>query len=211
VLVSGTAGSGKSSVAAHFANAACQRGERCLYLAFEESPSQIVRNMRSIGMDLHRWIDGGTLHVVPARPTQLGLERHLSELHRQVDALSPSVVILDPITDFHAIGTQDDIKAMLMRIVDFLKQRGVTAVFTSLVSRREVENPSVSSLIDTWIQLDNDEVRGALRRTIFVRKSRGMSHSSTIRELALGSDGISIADAPDESPGRHGARSADDD
>jgi circadian clock protein KaiC len=197
-MISGGSGTGKTSFAAAFVDAACARGETALFLAFEESRSQIVRNMRSIGIDLEQWIDEGLLHLVPSRPTQLGLEHHLTMLHRQVEGLQPSVVVLDPITDFQALGSNLDIKAMLMRIVDYLKQRHATTLFTSLTTTRDTEDPTVSSLIDTWLQLGNDGEDGRLRRTMFVRKSRGMGHSGDIRSLSLGDDGIHLREV-----GRH--------
>jgi circadian clock protein KaiC len=197
-MISGVSGTGKTTFAVAMADAACARGDRTLFFAFEESTGQIIRNMRSVGIDLQRWIDDGLLNIFSARPTQLGLERHLAELHRRVEDLNPSVVLLDPITDFQAIGTREDIKAMLMRMVDYLKQRQVTALFTSLVSRHDNEDPAVSSLIDTWIQLDNENVDGTLCRSLYVRKSRGMAHSGRVRRLHLGATGINLSDANQE-------------
>lgn len=194
-MISGGSGTGKTSFAAAFVDAACARGDAALFLAFEESRSQIVRNMRSIGIDLQRWIDEGLLHLVPSRPTQLGLEHHLTTLHRQVEDLQPAVVVLDPITDFQALGSNLDIKAMLMRIVDYLKQRNATTLFTSLTTTRDTEDPTVSSLIDTWLQLGNDGEDGQLHRTMFVRKARGMGHSGDIRSLVLGDDGIHLRES----------------
>ncbi|MCU1398774.1 MAG: KaiC 1 [Acidimicrobiales bacterium] len=198
MMVSGGSGTGKTSFAASVARAACARGERASYFAFEESVSQIVRNMGSIGVDLTTAIDDGNLQIVAGRPTQIGLEHHLSVLHRHVERVRPSVVIMDPITDFEALGSHDDIKAMLVRMVDFLKQRGITSVFTSLTSRYDTEESSVSSLIDTWIQLSNEERDGRLVRAMYVRKSRGMAHSERVRVLELDRNGITLRRVDDE-------------
>ncbi|MCU1392795.1 MAG: circadian clock protein KaiC [Ilumatobacteraceae bacterium] len=191
-MVSGGSGTGKTTLAAALAEAACARGDVTSYFAFEESVSQIVRNMRSVGIELQPALDSGTLHLVAGRPTQVGLEHHLAVLHRHVEEVRPDVVVLDPITDFQAIGSREDIKGMLMRMVDFLKQRNITSVFTSLTSRHAIEETSVSSLIDTWIQLGNEEVSGRLHRSLYLRKSRGMAHSERVRELVLGSHGIHL-------------------
>jgi circadian clock protein KaiC len=207
-MVSGRSGTGKTSFSAAFVEAACTRGETALFLAFEESRAQIVRNMSSIGLDLGRWIDAGRLHLEPSRPTQAGLEGHLAVLHRHVEDVQPDVVVLDPITDFQALGSTLEIKAMLMRMVDYLKQRGVTTMFTSLSSAAEREDPTVSSLIDTWIQLDNESEAGQLERTLFVRKSRGMAHSGAIRSFLLTDDGIRF-EPPGGGDGAGGRRGSD--
>lgn len=200
-MVSGGSGTGKTTFAAMFAAAACARGEITSFFAFEESAQQIRRNMRSIGLDMHRWVDDGLLHMVPGRPTSVGLEHHLIVLHRHVEDVAPSVVVLDPITDFQAIGSSNDIKAMLMRMVDFLKQRSITAVFTSLSGRRDVEDTSVSSLIDSWIQLSNEEVNGRMVRSMYIRKSRGMPHSERVREMLISAQGITMLDDGSERVG----------
>ena len=160
ILISGTAGSGKTSAVAHFVDAACRRGERCAYFAFEESESQIIRNMSSIGIDLKQWMDKGLLNVSASRPTMLGLEMHLLTMHKEIERFEPRNVIMDPITDFEAIGTPGEAKAMLLRIVDFLKARQITAVFTSLTSEDSASGSTevgISSLIDTWLLLRNIE------------------------------------------------------
>lgn len=190
-MISGESGTGKTTFASHFADAACARGERCLYLAFEESPDQIVRNMRSVGLDLGRWIDGGELRIHASRPTQAGLETHLISLYQQVRAHRPDVVVLDPITDFTVLGTSVDVKSMLMRIVDYLKSNQVTAVFTSLLHQDGIaDDPTISSLIDNWVQLRNLESDAQRDRGLYVQKARGMAHSNQIREFEFHSDGI---------------------
>jgi circadian clock protein KaiC len=199
-MISGESGTAKTTFAAFFADAACKRGERCLYLAFEESESQIVRNMGSVGLKLGRWVKQKKLRIHSSRPTQSGLESHLTELYRQVEEFEPNVVVLDPITDFTSLGTSVDVKAMLMRIVDYLKSNGITAVFTSLLHEGSgAEDPTISSLIDNWVQLRNLELDGQRNRSIFIQKARGMSHSNQIREFVLSDRGIRLLDVV-ESP-----------
>jgi circadian clock protein KaiC len=194
-MISGESGTAKTTFAAHFADAACGRGERCLYLAFEESEAQIVRNMASVGLDLGRWIEQGTLEIRATRPTQVGLESHLTELYSRVEQFRPDVVVLDPITDFTALGTSLDVKAMLMRIVDYLKTHQITAVFTSLMHDGSAqEDPTISSLIDNWVQLRNIEFDAERNRGIYVQKARGMSHSHQVREFTLDEKGITLLD-----------------
>lgn len=151
-----------------------------------------MRNMRSVGIDLARYVDDGSLRVVADRPTQVGLEHHLSVLHRHIEARHPALVVIDPITDFQALGSRDEIKSMLTRTVDYLKQRTITSVFTSLISERDHDDAAVSSLIDTSLQLGNDVVDGRLMRTVYVRKSRGMAHSERVRGVRLAGDGIHL-------------------
>ena len=193
-MISGESGTGKTTFAAAFADAACRRGERCLFMAFEESGRQLVRNMASVGMDLGRWVDGGRLRIHASRPTQLGLERHLTAVYQQVEAHHPEVVVIDPITDFTSLGTSTDVKVLLMRIVDYLKTREVTAVFTSLLHDRGAEDPTISSLIDNWVQLRNLESQAQRDRGVFIQKARGMPHSNQIREFVLTDDGIQLLD-----------------
>jgi circadian clock protein KaiC len=198
-MISGQSGTAKTTFAAHFADAACARGERCLYLAFEESPAQIVRNMRSIGLELQGWLDDGTLSIHATRPTQLGLESHLTELYRQVEAHEPDVVVIDPITDFTTLGTSIEVKSTLMRIVDYLKKHQITAVFTSLTHEGLSVDPSISSLIDNWVQLRNLELDAERNRGVFIQKARGMAHSNQVREFVLhdgGIDLLEVIDAP---------------
>jgi circadian clock protein KaiC len=197
ILVSGTAGCGKTSLAAHFAAATCARGERCLYLAFEESRPQIVRNMRSIGIDLETPLASGLLHLEATRPTSLGLETHLGLVHERLSELDPRVVIVDPITSLEAAGSAADTQAMLLRLIDFLKSRGITAMLINLTSgaaAREATDFGVSSLIDTWIVLRDIELAGERNRGLYVIKSRGMRHSNQIREFVITSQGIDLLD-----------------
>jgi len=196
VLISGTAGSGKSSLASHFVNAACERGERCLYIAFEESPQQIVRNMSSIGLDLERWVRKGLLRFHAARSTVYGLEMHLVSCHKLILEFKPGVVVLDPIGTLTMAGTTSDTTSMLTRLMDFLKSKQITAVWTSLTSGNEKEKTDVaiSSLVDTWLLLRDIELGGERNRAIYVLKSRGMAHSNQIREFLLTDHGIELAD-----------------
>jgi circadian clock protein KaiC len=191
-MISGTSGTGKTTLAAHFAEAACARGERCLYLAFEEGERQILRNMGSVGMDLGRWVDAKNLRIRATRPTQTDLENHLTALYREVEVFSPHVVVVDPITDFHAMGNSLDIKALLMRMVDYLKQREITAVFTSLISEHEPEDPTISSLIDSWVQLRHVQEGNERHRVLYVLKARGMGHSNEIRRFEITSSGVKV-------------------
>lgn len=196
VLISGKAGTGKSSTAAHFADAACRRGERCIYFAFEESKSQVVRNMRSIGIDLQPWLDSGALQFHAARPTVHGLERHLVTMYKVIRDFKPQVVVIDPITNFLSVGTPEDVKAMLMRMIDFLKYQQVTSFFTSLTHGGDFEQTDVgiSSLMDTWLLLRGVEVNGERNRTMYVLKSRGMEHSNQLREVLMTERGIQLVD-----------------
>jgi circadian clock protein KaiC len=195
VLITGTAGTGKTSLAAAFAKATCARGERCLYLAFEESPSQLIRNMRSIGTNLEVYRRNGTLRLHASRPTLLGLEAHLVQIHKHVVDFDPAVVILDPISNFVASGTAADAQTMLLRLIDFLKARGVTALFTHLTSGgrpTEATDIGVSSLIDTWLLVRDLETGGERNRGLYVIKSRGMAHSNQVREFLLTSRGVEL-------------------
>jgi len=197
VLISGTAGCGKSSLAAHFADAACRRGERCLYFSFEESESQVVRNMRSIGLDLAPWLEQGLLRLHARRPTAYGLETHLATLHKLATEFKPHMVILDPITNFLKAGTHVEAEGMLMRLIDFLKAQEITALFTSLTVGSGVQEETevgISSLTDTWLLLRDIELGGERNRAMYVLKSRGMAHSNQIREFLLTDHGIELRD-----------------
>jgi len=197
VLVSGTAGTGKTSLAAHFADAACRRGERTLYFAFEESPNQIIRNMRSIGIDLEPWVQKGLFRFQATRPTFSGLEMHLSTMHKAVNAFKPQVVIYDPLNSFINGGNANEVKSMLMRLVDFLKTNQITGLFTSLTSGGDALEQSevgISSLIDTWLLVRDIEIGGERNRGLFVLKSRGMAHSNQIREFLLTDHGVKLRD-----------------
>ncbi len=195
VLISGTAGTGKTSIAAAYADAACRRGERCLYLAFEEAPAQIVRNMSSIGIHLEPWVRNGRLKFHGARATLYGLEQHLVAIHRVVQDFRPRSVIMDPVTNMTAIGDLAEIRAMLTRVIDFLKMHGATAIFTSLTeggANEAVTDVGISSLMDTWLLLRQEERGGDRKRLLYILKSRGMAHSSEVREFRLSGKGIRI-------------------
>jgi len=196
VLVSGAAGTGKTSLAAHFLDASCRRGERCLCFLFEESPQQLLRNMRSIGVDLEPWVTAGLLQFHADRPSRYGLETHLSTMHQVVADFKPAVTVLDPVTNLMTVGTFADVQAMLTRMIDHLKTENITAVLTSLTpGQTEVERTetSISSLMDTWIVLANDDLGGHHRRGLYVLKSRGMAHSNELREFVLTDHGLDIA------------------
>jgi len=199
VLVTGTAGTGKSSMAANFASAACARGEDCLYFAFEESPSQILRNMRSVGLDLEPWIIKRLLHFHAMRPTSTGLEAHLAGVHKLIKQLRPSVVVIDPITNLVSASGIYGLKSMLMRLVDFLKVEQITSMFTSLTfagDPQERTAAAVSSLMDTWIVLRDSQPNGRPRRELYLLKSRGMAHSREPRELIVSERGIELGIVP---------------
>jgi circadian clock protein KaiC len=195
VLVDGTAGTGKSTLAAQFCAAACRRGERALYFAFEESEEEIVRNMSSVGIDLRRWLDAGLLQFRCSRPGVLGLEAHLVGMQQVVSEFDPAVVVMDPVSDLMRIGTGADVAALLTRQIDFLKARGVTTLLTTLTSDA-VSNrgEQIASLVDTWVLVKTIEGNGELNRLLYVRKSRGTAHSNQIREFLLTSQGIELAD-----------------
>ena len=193
VLISGLAGTGKTTFAAHFADACCRRGERCLYFGFEESPDQIRRNMVSVGIDLAPHVEAGLLRLESARPSLYGLETHLARMNRDVANFEPSAVIADPISAFR--GSQSEIHAILLRTVDLLKDRGITGIFTSLSGAgtdMDANERSVSSLMDSWISLTSIEANGEHNRLLYVLKSRGMSHSNQLREYTLGPRGVEL-------------------
>lgn len=197
ILVSGTAGTGKTSIAGTFADAACSRKERCLYLAFEESPQQIVRNMSSIGMDLQAHIDAGLLKFHASRPTLNGLEMHLVAIHKMVRAFKPRVVILDPITNLITVGSVSEVKSMLIRLIDFLQEEGITVMFTALNLNNilnEQTDEGVSSLVDAWITVRDIEYNGERNRGLYVMKSRGMKHSNQVREFVITDGGVDLVD-----------------
>ena len=195
VLVSGTAGTGKTSLAAHFIEAVCARGQRCLYFAFEESPAQIIRNMRSIGLDLQPRVDAGLLRFEAARPSLFGLEMHLARMYREIEEFEPAAVVLDPISALR--GETGDVHSMLLRVIDLLKSRGITAFLTNLLSVEGMDkaDAGMSSLMDTWLSLVQLESNGERNRGIYVLKSRGMNHSNQIREYQLTSHGVKLVDA----------------
>ncbi|MGH7768921.1 MAG: circadian clock protein KaiC [Candidatus Binatia bacterium] len=197
ILISGTAGTGKSSISAHFADAACRRGERCLYLASEEGPAQIMRNMRSIGIDLAPWVKKGLLAFDATRPTFHGLEMHLLRIHKLINESQARHVVVDPITNYISLGDTLEVKSMLTRLIDFLKTKQITGVFTSLThggDYLEQTNIGISSLMDTWLLLRDLENNGERNRGIYVIKSRGMAHSNQIREFLLTRRGAELVD-----------------
>ena len=195
VLISGTAGTGKSILAAHFANATCARGERCIYFAFEESPSQILRNMRSVGLDLERWIKRGLLSIHSTRPTATGLENHLVQMHRAIADAMPACVVVDPITNLISVGDKPAVKSMLTRLIDFLKMEKITAVFTNLSMPSlgpEQTSTEISSLMDVWISVRDVEEGPARRRLLYILKSRGMAHSNQVHEFRISNEGVDV-------------------
>ena len=198
ILVSGTAGTGKSTLAAHFIEAACLRGERAQFFAYEESQEQIIRNMRSIGIDLERFVKKGLLEFHNSRPATWGLEVHLATIHKAIADFNPSIVVVDPITNFLAVGDSVETKSMLTRLIDFLKVREITGMFTSLTSsRNEIEDSEVgvSSLMDAWLLVKNIESNGERNRGLYILKARGMAHSNQVREFVLTDHGIELIDA----------------
>ena len=197
VLVSGTAGTGKTSFAAHFADAACRRGERVLFFSFEESPSQIMRNMRSIGIDLQQWIKKGLLQIHADRPSSAGLETHLALKHKLIGIFKPQVVIMDPLNSYVIGDNLVGVQAMLMRLFDFLKMKQITGMFTNLTSGGGVLEHSevaISSLIDTWLLLRAIDSGGERNRGLSILKSRGMAHSNQMREYLLTDHGVALRD-----------------
>jgi circadian clock protein KaiC len=197
ILVSGTAGTGKTSIAAHFVDAACRRGERSVFFAFEESPSQIIRNMRSIGIDLQQWVEKGLLRFCAERPTVYGLETHLASMEKIIDLFKPKVVIVDPVTNLSSVASEADVKAMLIRLLDQMKSNQTTGLFTTLTGASgplELTEVGTSSLTDTWLLLRDIEIGGERNRGMYILKSRGMAHSNQIREFLLTDKGIDLID-----------------
>ena len=198
ILVSGTAGTGKSTLGAHFVQAACTRGERVLVFAFEESQDQIIRNMRSIGIDLEKFVKKGLLRFHTSRPSAWGLEVHLAMIQKAISEYEPAVVVVDPVTNFLAVGDEAETKAMLTRLIDFLKLRQITAMFTSLTSASaEIEDSEVgvSSLMDAWLLVKNVESNGERNRGLYILKARGIAHSNQVREFLVTEHGIELIDA----------------
>jgi circadian clock protein KaiC len=197
VLVSGSAGSGKTTVAGYFVDAACRRGESALFFAFEESAEQLVRNLRSIGLDLEPWVRKGLLHVHAARSTTSGLEGHLNVMHRMIQERKPRVVVVDPISNLISVGTSVEVRAMLARLIDFMKVSRITAMLSSLaldMEHPEETDVGISSFMDTWMALKNREINGERTRMLSVVKSRGMRHSNQVREFILTNHGLELAD-----------------
>jgi circadian clock protein KaiC len=200
ILVTGTPGTGKSSMAALFVEAACRRGERCIYFAFEESQNQIIRNMRSIGIDLEPWVLNGLLKFQNSRPTMYGLEAHLVAMHKAIDAFVPAIIVVDPISNLVAGTTEAEVTSMLSRLIDYLKIKQITAFCTELISstapgaRKDGSEAGISSLMDTWLFLQTMEMNGERNRGLYILKSRGMEHSNQVREFTLSDNGIQLRD-----------------
>ena len=197
VLISGTAGSGKTTIAAKFVEAACERKERSLYFAFEESPSQIIRNMRSVGIELAAHVHQGLLKFHANRPAYRGLEMHLVSIHDAIKTFKPRVVVFDPVTNLNEVGSEREVKSMLTRLLDFLKMQQITAVFTSLTSggvNLDQTEVGVSSLMDTWLIVRNIESSGERNRALYILKSRGQPHSNQVREFVLSNEGLDLLD-----------------
>ncbi|WP_018612124.1 circadian clock protein KaiC [Segetibacter koreensis] len=197
ILVSGTAGTGKTSIAAYFANETCKNKKKCVYFAFEESPQQIIRNMRSIGIDLQEHIDNGFLEFHASRPTLNGLEMHLVAIHKIVKRFKPEAIILDPITNLITVGAVSEVKAMLIRLIDFLQAEQITVMFTALTLTtviNEQTDEGVSSLVDAWLLVRDIEFNGERNRGLYIMKSRGMRHSNQVREFVISNEGLKLVD-----------------
>ncbi len=197
ILISGMAGTGKTSLASTFLDALSRKGKRCMYFSFEESPDQIIRNMRSIGVDLGPHAKKGLLQFHSLRPQLYGLEMHLANVHKLVNDFKPEGVVMDPVTNLTSVGDTDEIKAMLVRVIDFLKSQGITSIYTSLTeggSAMEQSEVGISSLMDTWLLLRMIESSNERNRLLYVLKSRGMGHSNQMREFQLSDDGINLLD-----------------
>lgn len=197
ILVSGTAGTGKTSVAASFVDAACRRKDKCLFFAFEESPQQIIRNMRSIGMDLQNHLDKGLLKFYASRPTLYGLEMHLVAIHKAIRKFKPKVVVLDPITNLITVGSVSEVKSMLVRLIDFFQAEQITVMFTALSLNNivnEQTDEGVSSLVDAWILIRDIESNGERNKGLYIMKSRGMAHSNQVREFVISASGLELVD-----------------
>ena len=196
-LVSGTAGTGKTSISAYFANETCNRGERCVYFAMEESPNQIMRNMRSIGVNLKKHVDSGLLLFNATRPNMYGLEMHLVAIHKVIRKFRPSVVIMDPITNFINVGSVSEVKNMLVRLIDFLQEEQISVMFTALSLNtivNEQTDEGVSSLVDSWLLVRDIEYNGERNRGLYVMKARGMKHSNQVREFVISDEGLNLID-----------------
>ena len=214
ILISGLAGTGKTSVSASFAEASCQRGEKTLLFCFEESQEQLFRNMESIGINLSKWEKKGILKVIAKRPSFYGIEMHLLQMFKTIETFSPSCIVVDPISNMVSAGKFNEIRAMMMRLIDILKSRNITSVFTSLNTANtgtEDSDGGVSSLIDTWISVRQVATNNEQNRALCILKSRGMPHSTKIREFTMTTDGIKLIPIHSSSAGvlTGGARRAD--
>ncbi|MDB5119432.1 MAG: kaiC [Sphingobacteriales bacterium] len=197
ILVSGTSGTGKTSIAGCFTYGACSRGEKCLYFAFEEGHKQIIRNMESIGMDLQQFVDNGLLQFHASRPTIYGLEMHLVSIHKAILKFKPSTIVLDPITNLTTVGSMSEVKSMLIRLIDFLQSQNITVMFTALTYNTvsdTLADEGISSLVDAWIQVKDIEFNGERNRGLYVMKSRGMKHSNQVREFLITDHGLDLVD-----------------
>lgn len=199
ILISGTAGTAKTTLAAYFANEQCIKKERVLYFAFEESPHQLIRNMRSIGIDLEKHVKSGLLQIHSSRPSLNGLELHLLTLRKLIREFKPTAVVIDPISNLISVGNDNEVKSMLVRLIDLLKINNITALLTSLTQQKETKitemvEDSVSSLVDTWITVRDMEGIGERNRGIYIIKARGMGHSNQVREFVINSNGIELLD-----------------
>jgi|GEM_PF-3213174 len=195
ILVSGMAGTGKSTVAAHFADATCAAGDPCIYFAMEESPGQVTRNMRSVGIDLQKWVERKLLRFSARRPSLFGLETHLATMYRDVTDFDPTAVVIDPMSALLSAGATGDVHSLVLRLVDFLKSRGITTLFTDLgaVSGENATTEiQISSLMDAWLLLYNRESNGEHNRQLYLLKSRGMTRSNQVREFIMSSEGIKL-------------------
>ncbi len=202
ILVSGSAGTGKTSIAGSFANATCMRKEKCMFFAFEESPQQIIRNMKSIGLDLNKHVKKGLLEFHSFRPGLYGLEMHLARMYKLIKNFNPSVVVLDPVTNFVSVGLLTEVNAMLLRLIDGMQNAGITLMLTALNSgTTEHIDENVSSLVDTWILVRDIECDGERNRGIYIMKSRGMKHSNEVREFIISSRGLDLVDVYRSSEG----------
>jgi circadian clock protein KaiC len=197
ILVSGTAGTGKTSIAAYFANETCSKGEKCIYFAFEESPKQVIRNMKSINVDLQKHIDNGLLRFVASRPTLYGLEMHLVAMYKLIHKFKPDAVVLDPITNLITVGSVSEVKSMLVRLIDFLQEMQITVMFTALSLNTivsEQTDEGVSSLVDAWLLVRDIEYNGERNRGMYIMKSRGMKHSNQVREFIITDKGLDLVE-----------------
>lgn len=195
ILVSGMAGTGKTSIAAYFVNEACKRNEKAIFFAFEESPPQIIRNMKSIGLNLEPKVKKGLLQFQSARPALHGLEMHLSTIYKLVRQFKPKIVVLDPITNLVSVGLINEVNSMLLRLIDFLQGEGITVMLTALMKvMDERMDEGVSSLVDTWISVKEIEANGERNKVIYVMKSRGMKHSNQVREFRISNQGLTLVE-----------------
>ena len=197
ILVSGTAGTGKTSIAAYFANQTCSEGKKCIYFAFEESPNQIIRNMHSIGVDLQQYVDKGLLKFFASRPTLYGLEMHLVAMYKTIKKFKPQAVVLDPITNLITVGSVSEVKSMLIRLIDFLQEEQITVMFTALTLNTIISDQTdegVSSLVDAWLLVRDIEYNGERNRGMYIMKSRGMKHSNQVREFVITDKGLDLVE-----------------